>query len=48
MKYLLLILLIAVAIVMIVLGTKADMLPPTLTGVGFILIAGLFVINKKN
>jgi hypothetical protein len=47
MKYLLLTLLIAIAIVMIVLGTKADMLPPTLTGVGFILIGGLFLFNKK-
>jgi preprotein translocase subunit SecD len=47
MKYLLLIALIAVSIIMIVLGTKADMLPPILTGVGFILIAGLFLTNRK-
>lgn len=39
---------IALAIVMIVLGTKADMLPPTLTGVGFILIGVLFLLPKNN
>ena len=39
MKTILLILLIIVAIVMIALGISANILPPTLTGVGFILIA---------
>jgi hypothetical protein len=29
---------------MIVLGTKAGILPPTLTGIGFIVIAGLFTV----
>ncbi|MCT4622532.1 MAG: hypothetical protein N4A46_02830 [Schleiferiaceae bacterium] len=42
MKNVLLILLLLVAGYMIFLGIKADMLPPTLTGVGFILIALLF------
>ncbi|MCA1752783.1 MAG: hypothetical protein ABR572_07015 [Cryomorphaceae bacterium] len=36
-------LLIALAGYMIYLGTSADMLPPTLTGVGFILIAIVFL-----
>ncbi|GGE35744.1 hypothetical protein GCM10010832_14880 [Psychroflexus planctonicus] len=36
-------LLIVIAVVMIVLGAKNDMLPPLLTGVGFILIAALFL-----
>lgn len=42
-----------IAIIMIVLGTKAGILSPTLTGIGFIVIAGLFipmeqrVVNKN-
>lgn len=47
MKYLILILLLAVAILMIYLGIKADILPPTLTGVGFVLIGVLFLLQKK-
>lgn len=47
MKYLILILLLATAIFMIYLGVKADMLPPTLTGIGFILIGILFLMHKK-
>ncbi len=46
MKNVLLILLLIVAIAMIFLGTKAGILPPTLTGVGFIIIAILFYKNK--
>lgn len=43
MKKILIGLLIVVALVMIVLGAKNEMLPPLLTGVGFILIAALFL-----
>ncbi|MGZ0015174.1 hypothetical protein [Yeosuana sp. AK3] len=46
MKTILLILLIIVAIVMIALGIRANILPPTLTGVGFIIIA-LMLYQKK-
>ena len=42
MKTLLIVLLVLVAIAMIFLGVKAEMPPPILTGVGFILIAILF------
>jgi hypothetical protein len=45
MKNTLIVLLIIIAIAMIVLGTKAGLLPPTLTGIGFILIAVLFYRN---
>ena len=41
----LLIILVLVAVFMIYLGAKADMKPPILTGVGFIIIAFLF--NKS-
>ena len=47
MKNILLILLLMVAVVMIVLGARASILPPSLTGVGFILIA-LLLYNKKH
>ncbi len=47
MKNVLLMLLLIVAVVMIVLGAQASILPPALTGVGFILIALLFY-NKKH
>ena len=46
MKNILIILLLIVAGAMIYLGTKAGILPPTLTGVGFIIIAGLFYKSK--
>lgn len=46
MKNALLILLLIVAIVMIVLGARASILPPVLTGVGFILITVLFYTKK--
>lgn len=41
MKNILLILLIIIAIAMIGLGLRADMLPPVLTGIGFLIIAVL-------
>ncbi len=39
--------LVLVAIVMIYLSLKAGILPPGLTGVGFIIIAYLFYKHKK-
>ena len=42
MKNILLILLVLVAIAMIALGIINKMPPPALTGIGFIIIAGLF------
>lgn len=50
-NYILIVLLLILAVVMIYLGTKGGILPPTLTGVGFILIAALFAISggqRKN
>lgn len=41
MKNLLLIVLLIIAAVMIYLGAAGDMLPPALTGVGFVVIAVL-------
>ena len=46
MKNVLLILLLLIAIAMIFLGVKGGILPPTLTGVGFIVTALLFYRNK--
>ncbi len=46
MKKSLLILLIIIAIVMIVIGVSAKIVPPALTGIGFIIIAFLFYKNK--
>ncbi len=46
MKNSLIIALIIIAIVMIVIGISAKILPPALTGVGFIVIAILFNKNK--
>jgi len=43
----LLILLVIVGIVMIIMGVKANMKPPILTGVGFFIIALLFQSNSK-
>jgi small-conductance mechanosensitive channel len=45
MKNILLIALILIAAVMIYLGYKAQMLPPALTGIGFLLIA--LILHKK-
>jgi hypothetical protein len=47
MKNVLLILLVLIALVMIFLGVKASMLPPALTGVGFLIIAALFFKATK-
>ena len=47
LKQILLLLLIITAIVMIVLGVKANMKPPMLTGVGFIIITVLFSLKEK-
>jgi hypothetical protein len=47
MKIVLLILLLLVAIAMIIIGIKAAILPPALTGVGFIIIAWLFYKSNK-
>jgi len=46
MKKSLLILLVIIAIVMIVIGILAKIVPPALTGIGFIIIAFLFYKNK--
>jgi len=42
MKTVVIILLVIIAIAMIYIGVNKDMLPPSLTGIGFILIALLF------
>lgn len=39
--------LLLLAVVMIYLGINKDMLPPTLTGVGFIAIAAVFLMPEK-
>lgn len=46
-KNILVVMLIVIAGAMIYLGTKASMKPPILTGVGFIIIAGLFLLKKR-
>jgi hypothetical protein len=46
-KKALLIFLILLAIAMIIIGIKAAILPPVLTGIGFILITLLIYIEKK-
>lgn len=46
--YIISILLTITALVMIFLGIKASILPPTLTGMGFLLIVwALFIFNKN-
>jgi hypothetical protein len=47
MKNILLILLVLVAFAMIYLGYKGGMLPPALTGIGFLLIATYQVLDKR-
>lgn len=47
MKNALLILLVLIAIAMIIIGIKAGILPPPLTGIGFIIIAWLFYREKN-
>lgn len=41
------ILLLISAIVMIILGLKQGILPPTITGIGFILIAAIFHLQNN-
>lgn len=47
MNKILLIVLIIIAIVMIIISIKASILPPALTGIGFIIIAFLLKNKKK-
>jgi hypothetical protein len=47
MKNILLLLLVIIAIVMIYLGIKASLLPPALTGVGFVIIAAILFLDKS-
>jgi hypothetical protein len=47
MKNYLIIALIIIAIAMIIIGVSAKILPPALTGVGFIIIAILFYKSKQ-
>ncbi|MCB0494660.1 MAG: hypothetical protein KDC79_00865 [Cyclobacteriaceae bacterium] len=47
MKNVLLLILLLIAVAMIILGVKASILPPALTGVGFIVIALLFYRKKE-
>jgi hypothetical protein len=47
MKNILLILLLAVAVYIGYIGIKAEMHPPVLTGIGFLIIAVLFYKNGK-
>lgn len=47
MKQFLLLLLAVVAIVMIYLGANLGAKPPIFTGVGFIIIAALFLVKTK-
>ncbi len=46
MKNTLVVLLILVAITMIYLGIKGNIIPPALTGIGFFIIAALFYVKK--
>jgi hypothetical protein len=47
MKNAALILLVLIAIAMIIIGIRAQILPPALTGVGFIIIATLYHSSHK-
>jgi uncharacterized membrane protein YbaN (DUF454 family) len=47
MKNVLLILLVLIAIAMIIIGIRVGILPPALTGVGFIIIAWWFYKYKN-
>lgn len=47
LKYVLILILAAIGIVMIYLGAKADMLPPLLSGIGFLITAIIFLTHKK-
>jgi hypothetical protein len=45
-QYILILLLLIISVVMIFIGIKAQILPPTLTGVGFIIISFLLYLDK--
>ena len=47
MKNILIIMLIVTAIIMTYLGVKLGAKPPIFTGVGFIIIAALFLVKEK-
>ena len=47
MKNILLIALLILAIAMIIIGVSKEIIPPTLTGIGFIIIAALFYERRK-
>lgn len=47
MKKALVSILIVLGLIMIYLGLKAGMPPPSITGIGFIVIGVLFLIDKK-
>ncbi len=46
MKNILIVILILVAVAMIYLGVKGNIIPPALTGIGFFIIAALFYVKK--
>lgn len=46
MKNLLIIVPILVAVAMIYLGIKGNIIPPTLTGIGFFIVAALFYVKN--
>ncbi len=46
MKNILMVILILVGLAMIYLGIKGNIIPPTLTGIGFFIIAALFYVKK--
>jgi uncharacterized membrane protein YbaN (DUF454 family) len=46
MKNILIVMLVLLAVVMIILGINAAIIPPILTGVGFLVIAALFYTKK--
>jgi hypothetical protein len=47
MKKILIIMLIATAVIMTYLGIKLGARPPIFTGVGFVIIAALFLVSSK-
>lgn len=47
MRVILIIILIILGLYMMFLGFKANILPPSVTGIGFIVIALLFAIKDK-
>lgn len=47
MTKILIIILIAIALIMIYLGLNSRINPPIFTGIGFIIIAALFLLKKE-